>query len=232
MHLIMQPVWKGSVILSINRPWNFALSESTNSSTTEPYRTADLPANTGFFLLDDGANVLESRLYLVIQAIKACLDTKPEVRWKINRTFTHHPAACPFYPAWANIQANNTWVLSNCNSSSSSAEMIWQCKTSLLNNISQQPSYILLYFMLLSFASTSLDHPKGFFSAMFFKYLQIIMSPAQTSFNQVSCISFHLLSLINQSLQPLQHSCCSSLNFFQTTDISQWLRNFQLHAVL
>lgn len=90
-----------------------------------------------FFLLNAAANILESRLYLIIQAIKACLDTKPEVRWKINCTSTHHSTACLFYPALANIQANYTWVLSNWNTSSSTAKMIWQCKTSLLNNISQ-----------------------------------------------------------------------------------------------
>lgn len=119
--------------------------------------------------LDDAANILESWLYLVIQAIKTCLDTKSEVKRKVNCTSTHHPTACLFYPALSNIQANYTWILSNWNTSSSSAKMIWQCKTSLLNNISQQSSYTLLYFMLLNFASTSLDHPKGFFSLMFFK---------------------------------------------------------------
>lgn len=143
---------------------------------TEP--TEQQSASKYSFLLSDAAaNVLESWLYLVIQAIKACLDTKPEVKQKANCSSTHHPTACLFYPALSNIQANYTWILSNWNTCSSSAKMIWQCKTPLLNNISQQSSYTLLYFMLLHFASTSLDHPKGFFSLMFFKYLWIIISP-------------------------------------------------------
>lgn len=56
-----------------------------------------MPGNTLFknssFKLDAAANSLESGFYLLIQAVEACLDTKPEMRQK-TLSFCFLPPCC------------------------------------------------------------------------------------------------------------------------------------------